>query len=123
MVNILGTTTKGIFGVSQAVTGMVVHSVNFNFKTEPIDFYNQEGDISSVGYLNHTMDFTLDGEYLASSTFSGTVAEVISLSSIPAHLPAGYTGGSAIKETISISEEFKSWKKVSIGGRVLPKVS
>ena len=121
-VSILGT-TKGIFGVSQTVTGMVIHSVSFSFKPEETDFYNQEGDISSVGFTNPMMEFTLDGEYLSGTSYSGTVASTITLSAIPAHLPSGYTsGGSSIVNSINIGEDFKGWKTLSIGGRHLPKV-
>lgn len=120
-ISILGT-TKGVFGINQAITGLVVHSVSFSPKVDATDFYNQEADITSVGYTNPTMDFSIDGEILAGTTFTGTVASVITLSGIPAYLPSGYTGTTAISESMNLQTEFKSWQKLTIGGRVLPKV-
>lgn len=120
-ISILGT-TKGVFGINQAITGLVVHSVSFNSKVDETDFYNQEADITSVGFTNPTMDFSIEGEILAGTNFTGTVASVVSLSGIPAHLPTGYSGTTAITNSINLDTEFKSWQKLSMGGRVLPKV-
>ncbi len=120
-INIQGT-TKGIFGINQAITGLVVHSVSFNSKVDETDFYNQDADVTSVGFTNATMDFSIDGELLAGTSFTGTVASVVTLSGIPAHMPSGYTGTTAITNSINLQTEFKSWQKLTMSGRVLPKV-
>lgn len=118
-------TIKGILSTSQTVTGLVVHSVDFNYQVDKIPFEDKDGNVTSVAYHNPTIQVDLKGEMLAGGTFTATLASTLSLSAIPAHLPTGTStsGGSTIIESIKIGEAIKQYKSVDIGAMYYPSVS
>lgn len=120
---ILGT-KKGILTTpSLSATGIVFDSVDFDYTSESLPFLDEFGDTASVGYIDNKVTITASGFLLAGTAFTGTINSAITTITIPAHLPTGNTGGTAIIENIKIGQPRKDYQKVELTITYYPKVS
>ena len=66
-------TIKGVYGLSQTITGIVLESVDFDFTNEKKTFENQDGETTSVTYFNPTVAAALKGKLINGTNFTGNL--------------------------------------------------
>ena len=116
-------TTKGNFGITQTLTGLVIESIDWDYNTENVPFPDRYSQTTAVAYFNEDATANIKGYMVSGTSFTGTLASSLTLAEMPEHLKAGNTGGTSIIENIKISEAMKDWQKLDITAKYYPGVS
>lgn len=116
---------KGILGLSDnAVTGLVIDDISFDYKSTEHPYMDINGDVTSVAYTGHQIDGTITGRILNGTSFSANICDTLTLNTIPAYLPSGYdTGGANIITNIKQDEKVGEYQTISITFIHYPKVT
>lgn len=108
----------GVFGITAEETGILIDSISHEYKNEKKSIKNRTGNTVGVTYYDETISISLDGRVPKTSSFSGTLAAVITLTNTPTnYLKGGVTGGLTIVEGVTIdmkSEEYQGIKITAV---------
>ena len=104
---------KGVLGLSQTITGIVLESTDFDFPIEKLPFTNQEGETTSVAYVDPTVSASLKGRLINGTAFTGNLATTLTLSSVPVYA-GNPTTAKFIIENVKIGEAKKDYRSIEL---------
>lgn len=122
MATLLGT-TNGVFGIANQQTGFLLDGTSQTYEQDEKMVKNISGDDTGISMYNERMQFSLSGFEPSSSSYSGTIAAVISLATAPAdHLIGSMTGGTYIVKNVVKTQASEEYRRLEVSGTYSPTI-
>jgi hypothetical protein len=120
MATLLGT-TNGVFGIAAQQTGFILDGSSQAYEQDEKTVKNITGDDTGISFYNERITFTLSGFIPATSPFTGTLAEAITLATAPVdHLKANVTGGLYVTKGITRTQASEEYQRIELNGAYHP---
>ena len=115
---------SAVWGIASAQTGLILESVDYNYKPEKKEYKNLSGNTAGVVYYDEKVSISIAGLVPTATPFSITVASSLTLgNALEAFLKGGITGGVTIVDEVTTKVANEDYKKIDIKATFYPNLS
>lgn len=116
--------TTGSWGITSDETGLIIESLDFDFKDKEKAVLNKSGETMGYVFYDEMVECSLKGLATAATPFAGKLTANLALANaIPSHLQGAVTGGKNLIRSIKKSLAIEDFVKFDIGSRYCPLIS
>ena len=116
--------TTGAWGIASDETGLIIESLDFDYKNKEKEVMNKSGDPVGFSFYGETCDVSLKGLAPLSSAFSGKLCDTLALANaVPAHTVGSLSGARNIIKSIKKGLNIEDFVKFDIGSTMYPLIA
>lgn len=114
----------GVFGITNAETGIIIESITHDYSNSNKSIKDRTGNTTGISYYDEQIKVSLNGRVPKTSAFSGTLASSLTLgNTLSSFLKSGASSGLTLVEGITIDLANEDYRSIKISATNYPNVT